>query len=66
VVQASYDEPLPFAELRQRKRPTVQLRAWQPKDDFDPEIFNRQSVQAAQPASAPSSASLPPQAMRDH
>jgi hypothetical protein len=42
VVQASYDEPLPFQQLRERKRAAVQLKSWEPKDAFDPEIFNRQ------------------------
>ena len=42
VVQAGYDEPLPFQQLRERKRATVQLKSWEPKDAFDPEIFNRQ------------------------
>jgi hypothetical protein len=47
VTQANYEEPLPFEQLRQRKRPTVQLKSWEPRDAFDPEIFNRQSPQAA-------------------
>jgi hypothetical protein len=47
VIQAEYGEPLPFQQLRQRKRPTAQLKTWQPKDAFDPEIFNRQSPPAA-------------------
>jgi hypothetical protein len=42
VVQASYDEPLPFQQLRERKRTAVKLNSWEPKDAFDPEIFNRQ------------------------
>jgi hypothetical protein len=44
VVQASYDEPLPFQQLRERKRAAVKLKSWEPKDAFDPEIFNRQSA----------------------
>jgi hypothetical protein len=42
VVQAGYDEPLPFQQLRERKRSAPQLKSWEPKDAFDPEIFNRQ------------------------
>jgi hypothetical protein len=47
VAQANYEEPLPFEQLRQQKRPTVQLKSWEPKDEFDPEIFNRRTPQAA-------------------
>ena len=47
VTQANYEEPLPFEQLRQRTRPTVQLKTWEPRDEFDPEIFNRQSPQPA-------------------
>jgi hypothetical protein len=46
VVQASNDELLPFQQLQQRKRPTAQLKTWQSKDEFDPEIFNRQNSRA--------------------
>ncbi|HEY4232104.1 MAG TPA: hypothetical protein VGM76_01640 [Lacipirellulaceae bacterium] len=54
LVQTSDDEPLPFAQLRQRKRPTTALTTWEPKDAFDPEIFNRQHSQAGTAAGSSS------------
>jgi hypothetical protein len=58
VTQANYEELLPFEQLRQRTRPTVQLKTWEPRDEFDPEIFNRQSPPSA--AKGPSSSSPSP------
>jgi hypothetical protein len=63
VTQANYEEPLPFEELRQRKRPTLQLKSWEPRDDFDPEIFNRQNPQATPKSTSSSNQS---QAAPDH
>jgi hypothetical protein len=47
VKQAIFDEPGPFEQLRQRARQTPVLKSWEPKDAFDPEIFNRQYSNAA-------------------
>ena len=57
VIQASDEEPLPFEQLRQRKRPApAAMKSWEPKDAFDPDIFNRQSGAAG---SATSSSATP-------
>jgi hypothetical protein len=46
VEAVSFDESLPPL-TPSPVRYGAQLRAWQPKDPFDPEIFNRQTRQAA-------------------
>jgi hypothetical protein len=53
VVQAGYDEPSPFQQLRERKRAAVQLNTWEPKDAFDPEIFNRQHPRSVATSAKP-------------
>jgi hypothetical protein len=43
VAQAAYEEGVPDPESNgQRLRIGAQLERWQPRDPFDPEIFNRQ------------------------
>jgi hypothetical protein len=51
-------EPLPFDEEAKMAPKTsqplqigVQLKKWEPRDEFDPEIFNRSRAKTAEPSS---------------
>jgi hypothetical protein len=54
VTVTSFEEGLPADPAAKRPRVGVQLKKWLPRDEFDPEIFNRRSADQAEekPAAA--------------
>lgn len=49
VTPANFDEAAANALIPKRPRVGVKLKSWSPRDEFDPEIFNRRREAAAEP-----------------